>query len=195
MDLRWWRTPKMSAANECTVQRAIPRIDREVVVDRVKANDFTSHAGTPEVQESGWHGILLNAPRRILVTPRPPDPLFGDHAPIAVVWGYCLLPNLPGERDDEHRTGITLVAVDTTQKRVFSGRVTRPPQYGSIHVSPHPPAAFTPTPGSSSGGAFNPDLITVCGIPLTDADYELFALYGTWRSNVIDVQVRFALGS
>lgn len=194
MDLRWWRTPKVSVATKRTGVRKRARIDRDVVVEQVKANDFTSHAGTPEVDKLDWHGIQLNAPRRILVTPRPRDPLFGDHAPIAVVWGYCLLPNLPSDPDGEHRTRITLVAVEVTQQRVFRGQVTSPPQYGSIHVSPHRPEPWTPPPGSASGGPFNPDLIRVCGIPLTDADYEIFAMLGTWRSNVIDVQVRFALG-
>jgi len=194
MDLRWWhRWWQTSIASDQPVRDELS-IDREAVVGVIKANDFNDHAGTPESPRVGWLGIRLNAPRRIVVKPRPRDPLFGDDAPIVLIWGHCLLPDSPSDHGGDHRERIIIVAVDVAQRRVFSGRVICRPPIGSVHVPDLRPEPGPPTPGSASGGPFNPDLIGICGIPLTDADYEIFAMMGEWRSNIIDVQVRFALG-
>jgi hypothetical protein len=189
MDLRWWRKRSPAGANE-----PAPSVGRDAVTGVVMANDFTSHPGTPAASSGDRHGIRLNAPRRIVVGRLPVDPLFGDHGPRALVWGHCLIPNTPGVPLRDHREHITLVAVDLAQGRAFSGRVFSRPPIGSVHVSRDRPEPVLPNPGSASGGPFNPDLIGVCGIPLVDADYEIFARLDGWRSNVIDVQVRFALG-
>lgn len=196
MGLLWWRQKKPAEKAKLPG----PRIDRDAVVGALRANDFIFHAGTPRCHDSGWHGILLNAPRRIIVRPQPRDPMFGDDAPRALIWGHCLFPDRPGEGHSDYRTDITLVAVEITKGQVYRGRVTERPTFGSVHCFINPQRPALPADSAtgrltSSGGPFNPNLLAICGLPCTDADYEIFALLGTWRSNVIDVSLRFELGN
>jgi hypothetical protein len=186
MGLFGWRSAKPAAPPDDG-----PRIDRDAVAEDVRPDDFIAHAGTPDHPGLQWHGILLNAPRRLVITPRRPDPLLGGGTgPCAVIWGYCMLPCRAEDRGVDHREQVTLVAVDVARKQVFSGRVLPRPTFGSVHVAPPPGVVARPPAGLSAGGPFNPDLVRICGIPVQDADYEVFARADGWRSNVLDVQVR-----
>lgn len=173
----------------------IPLIDRNVVFELPGIHgQFCTQVGTPTNEPWDWLGIAINAPRLLSVTPTPDHLIAGPLPPMACIWGTCRLP-LP-EEDIAVRRLIKIVALDVAQRVVYAGTIHSFPSAGNVHVPrlPDRPQRRQPSPSSAVGGPFTVDLITTCGIPLVDADYDIFAAQGVFRSNVIDVQIRFSLG-
>jgi hypothetical protein len=158
--------------------------------DKIVPGVNTSNSCTPTVDDQ-FVGIAINAPSVVTYGRGKRDRETDAFARI-IVAGVCLLPtdslNLGG-RWNKH---ITLVAIDSRTKRVFTGKIG-PRRAGYRLRSDDEPRMGDFTSGSSNskvGTFFNSNLASDLFLPGEDADYDVHAVLGPFRSNVVHIKVR-----
>lgn len=143
---------------------------------------------TPEYDED-FRGIRINAPREVYFGPDTRDPFIGGFAKI-IVAGVCQLEYQTLGLRGEWNNAIVLVATDTRTRRVYSGTMK---PFGSPAPPTDPLAKGGLTPedfaGAVIGSCFNPNLARELGLPEREAEYDVHATLGPYKSNVVHIKL------
>ena len=157
--------------------------------DAIQPGSMSINPCTPEVADD-FRGIQINAPAEVLFGPGTEERMFGGFTKL-IVAGFCQLEyptlGLRGRWND----AIVLVATDAATREVWSGRLarfgTRAPPRDPLKDSPVKPEDYS---GAVMGTPFNPNIVNDLALPAREADYDVYATLGPYRSNVVHVKVR-----
>jgi hypothetical protein len=144
---------------------------------------------SPTIGED-FRGIAIRAPAEVTFGPSTEDPLFGGFTKL-IVSGAIKLPYPALGLRGEYNKFVLLVAVDSRAKEVFAGGLA---PFGSpardvdlLEGTDLTPADFA---GVVTGSFFNPNIARDLNLPEREAEYDVYAVLGPYRSNVVHVKVR-----
>lgn len=143
---------------------------------------------SPEV-DADFRGIKIDAPKEVFFGPGTEDPLFGGFTKL-IVAGVCKLQYPTLGLRGEWNKAIVFVATDTRSRKVFSGRMV---PFGSPAAPLDPLEEGDLKPEDYAdwvvGSYFNPNLVRDLNLPEKEAEYDVFATLGPYKSNVVHVKV------
>jgi hypothetical protein len=142
---------------------------------------------TPRVSDE-FRGLALAAPSEVRFGPGTRDHLRGGFAPV-IVAGVCCLEYQELGLHGNWNEAIVFVATDVRSKQVYSGRML---PFGSPAVLGDTlPSGVTHDDfaGAIITTCFNPNLARDIGLPEAEAEYDVYATLGPYRSNVVHVKV------
>lgn len=90
----------------------------------------------------------------------------------------------PLETKEDANNEILFVVVNQTTGFVYSGKL---PRFG-ISQRPDLKHPIANDPSRYAKGYVNPDLVHVCGVPIANATYTVYATLGEYKSNVLTVK-------
>lgn len=144
-----------------------------------------------------FSGLLINGPKEVvwskkdLVNDSPPDPFGHSHGPLRLMLaGLIRLKYSTMGLNGEFGEHVMLVAVDQKTAQTYSGRM---PSQDSI-PEPEPviqeEEVIMPeeTLNSLVRSFFNFDLVSDLGLPISNASYTVYAVFGEFKSNVITIK-------
>ncbi len=143
----------------------------------VVLGSLTSNAQSPRPPHPGFQGILLRAPRRVVLRP-------GAAIPVC---GFYLLPAASLLPPEDPPSAILLAAVDVATGLVLSAHLTPPDPV----EPPDEEDALSPAEIGDAlrGGYFNPDLFDYLSLPWRPASYEVVAELAGRKSNVVRIRL------
>jgi hypothetical protein len=169
-------TPPMPKKDDCNFGAIVPGTKLSTPCSPVVDDDF--------------RGIAIRGPAEVTYGPRTEDPLFGGFTKL-IVCGLVRLPYPTLGLRGQWNEAVVLVAVDTRAKQVFAGGLM---PFGSParRVDPLAKSDLTASDfaGVVSGSYFNPNIARDLNLPAREADYDVYATLGPYRSNVVHVKVR-----
>jgi hypothetical protein len=183
--LRWylrWRGSSTSEPLHTIVDR---RADFSQVTHLMDCN-----ACTPEPGQDFVDGLLINCPEEITYSTKQTR-LDRRDSPFRVCALARFRHGTPGISTPFSPYEVTFTLINAATKVAHSGMMLR------RHTPlPEPGRASRPMADESAWADlvitsyFNPDLADIADVPAEDADYDLFASIGSFRSNVLHVRVR-----
>jgi hypothetical protein len=159
--------------------------------DAVVAGSLMPNGCTPELDQDDFdfRGIRIQAPTRVEFQPGRIDPLFGAFARLMICGVYCFDGNYLGLRE-QFLERLVLVAVDAKRHRAFSTSLQAVP---NAVAGPDPFEGLMLTDDDWEGrtvtGYFNPNLAEVMPLPADEATYVVYAVLGSYVSNVLQMTV------
>lgn len=154
----------------------------------IESGSETSNPCSPVV-DAAFRGIKIDGPKEVFFGPGTEDLLFGGFTKM-IVAGVCKLEYQTLGLRGEWNQAIVLVATDTRTRKVFSGRMM---PFGSPAEPLDPLEGGDLKPedyaGLVVGSYFNPNLARDLNLPEKEAEYDVFATLGPYKSNVVHVKV------
>lgn len=152
--------------------------------ERVPLGSTAPNPCSPRPPGPNWRGILIQAPSQVRIRPGERIGARGAFAAIPIC-GYYLLDVLALAKG----LPLTLVVTNRASGKVFTGAVVED------DPSPEePPPPDTPTDpkllvGVATGGYFNPNLLDHVRLAAEPVVYEVQAVWGDARSNVVTIEI------
>lgn len=164
---------------------------------QVKNNESQEYDCSPKLKDrlfSKFRGILINAPKTIvweqglkledyLLTPQ------GDlDGPLRIMLaGLLKIPYGTMGIDDDFKYKVLIVAVDQKTSATYKGRMN---QFGFDAPRIQIPGYYEAKKGLDSEENFSIDLVQNLNIPIAEAKYTVYATFGEFKSNVVEVEVK-----
>ena len=136
---------------------------------------------SPVFTNSKFTGVVINVPKTVVI-----DEVFKVN--ICARYRHRIADAL--SLGAPFHNSIVFVAVDKATQEVFSGKVDQ-----GENVLPAPDEQQSDAEVDESirvGGYLNPDLVQVIGLPRKPASYVVYATVGTYKSNVMDLEIKKA---
>jgi hypothetical protein len=154
----------------------------------VKPGTGTSNPCSPQV-DADFRGLRINAPAEVFFGPGTSDPFFGGFAKL-IVAGICKLGYSTLGLRGEWPRFVVIIATDTRNKQVFAGTMK---PFGSPAPLTDPLKGENVTAddfaGVTAGRWFNPNIILDLDLPEREAGYDIYAVLGPYKSNVVHTKV------
>ena len=152
--------------------------------DQVSIGSYEDNLCTPDLyQDFEFRGIRVSAPQRVALVGKPDG--FGNFARVLVCGAYQLDSNYLGLQE-QFRPHLLFVAVDARTHEVRAGKLPiQPPRRRLL------PQGLTDADweGRSVIEFFNPNLVSVCGLPPRETQYIVYVSLGGYISNVVRIRV------
>ncbi len=149
--------------------------------DLVSIGSYEDNLCTPDLLEDfDFRGIRIHAPRRVALEGKPDD--FDNFARAVVCGAYQLDSNYLGMQE-RFLPYLFFVAVDAKSHEARSGKLPIPQRPGGSVL----PAGLTDADweGRSVIEFFNPNLVSVLGLPEREAEYLVYVSLGDYVSNIV----------
>ena len=101
-----------------------------------------------------------------------------------MIAGIFSLPVSTLGLDGQFKNEILFVAVNQTTNAVYSGKV---PKFGKRYKRKDDRFSEN-DPNRMRGGAVNADIVNICGVPIENATYTVYATLGEYKSNVLTIK-------
>jgi hypothetical protein len=139
--------------------------------------------------DSEFRGIVINGPKQMVwpkgAEPQEAGPWGSTRGPARLmIAGYYRLPESTLGLDGEFKNQVLFVAVNQTTHMAYSGKV---PKFGKRYKRKDDRFSEN-DPNRIKGGAVNADLVNICGVPITNATYTVYATLGEYKSNVLTIK-------
>lgn len=159
--------------------------------EQVPAGTFTPNPCSPDLLSNyDFRGIQLHAPRELLFDGESRDRLHGTFARVLVCGAYHLDSSYLDLRED-FLPHILLVAVNAKTHEARAENFETVPN-ALVNPSPLDDLGLGPDDlrGRSIIEYFNVDLVQVLSLPEAEADYLVYAVLGSYVSNVVSISVK-----
>jgi hypothetical protein len=151
--------------------------------DLVSIGSYEDNLCTPDIlDDTAIKGIRIAAPRRVALEGKPD--FFGNFARAVVCGAYRLPSNYLGLRE-KFLEELLFVAVDATMHEVYSGMLDLEPELDEFPAEPDEPIDDADWEGRSAIQFFNPNLVSILGLPQQEAEYIVYVCLGDHVSNVV----------
>ena len=134
---------------------------------------------SPKFKNAGFVGLVINVPEKVRL---------GDDFSVNVFGRYRHRLSDELSLGASFMNSIVFMAVDKETQEVYSGQIEEdeneiPDDDEGDEEEPDPEEDVR------VGGYVNPDLVEVVGLPARPARYTVYATVGTYKSNVMDLEV------
>lgn len=151
-------------------------------------NECSPKPAVGQFFDSNFRGIIINGPKEMIwskgVEPQEANPWGSTRgAARLMIAGYYQLPESTLGLDGKFKNEILFVAVNQNTKATYSGKI---PKFGTgrVRISKRPGN----DPNELVGGYANADLVNICGVPIANATYTVYATLGEYKSNVLTIK-------